>query len=117
MLDAHSTAMASNHPTLAMLLVRHAMPVRPLAGESSDIDRELSPEGMEQAKKLALTYADAGIAAIYSSPLRRAMQTAEPLANRLGIEIERVEDSGASAWCTDIEARLAAASSEIVAGF
>jgi 2,3-bisphosphoglycerate-dependent phosphoglycerate mutase len=84
--------MASNHPTLAMLLVRHAMPVRPRAGESSDVDRELSAEGIEQAKKLALTYADAGIAAIYSSPLRRAMRTVEPLASRLGIEIERVED-------------------------
>jgi len=51
------------------------------------IDEELAPEGRQQALELAQRLASSDIDVIYSSPLKRAVQTAEPLSERLGIPI------------------------------
>ncbi len=47
----------------------------------------LTERGWEQARAAAERLAGAGIAAIYASPLQRTMQTAEALAERMGVEI------------------------------
>jgi probable phosphoglycerate mutase len=47
----------------------------------------LNSVGLTQADKLAARILHAGIAAIYSSPLERALETAAPLARNLGLEI------------------------------
>lgn len=52
------------------------------------LDTPLSPLGEAQAQALASALADAGIARIISSPLRRCVDTAAPLAERLGIPVE-----------------------------
>lgn len=50
-------------------------------------DVPLTPRGHEQAQELADTLAGRAIGAIYSSDLRRALDTARPLAERLGLEL------------------------------
>ena len=73
---------------MELILVRHALPVR---RENSDgpADPELSPEGIEQARHFAGYMHLEHIDAIYSSPMRRAVQTAEPLAalKNLGVTL------------------------------
>ncbi len=52
-------------------------------------DVPLNDRGRAQAQAIARAYGDGvGIAAIYSSPLQRAVATATPLANALGLAIE-----------------------------
>jgi probable phosphoglycerate mutase len=52
------------------------------------LDTPLSPLGEAQAQALAQALAHSGIARIISSPLRRCVDTAAPLAERLGIPVE-----------------------------
>ena len=51
-------------------------------------DVPLSALGREQAEKLAATLGTRQIGTLYSSDLRRALETAEPLAERLGLPIQ-----------------------------
>jgi broad specificity phosphatase PhoE len=50
-------------------------------------DVPLSELGLRQAEAVAAAMAELPIEAVYSSPLRRAMQTAQPLADRLRLPI------------------------------
>ena len=66
----------------AIFLVRHAEDVR-----SKDVvDRPLTESGQRRATLLASVLKDAGISAIYTSSLQRAVKTAEPLAIASRIE-------------------------------
>jgi 2,3-bisphosphoglycerate-dependent phosphoglycerate mutase len=73
---------------MELLLIRHALPVRidPTPGQIAD--PELSPMGKAQAERLAQWLAGERIHAIYSSPQRRARETAAPLAAVHGLSIE-----------------------------
>jgi probable phosphoglycerate mutase len=53
------------------------------------LDLPLNAAGVEQALRVAEALADEPIAAIYSSDLARAVQTAMPLAQRKHLEIQR----------------------------
>ncbi len=72
------------------LLVRHAendyLSGGRIAGRAAGV--HLNARGREQAEKLAARLAGAGVARIFSSPLERALETAAPLAARLGLKIE-----------------------------
>ncbi len=71
------------------LFVRHALcdPVgQAIAGREPGV--HLNSSGRAQAAALATRLADLPISAIYSSPLERAQETAEPIASRLGLEVE-----------------------------
>lgn len=76
---------------MELLLVRHALPVRREVVDGS-ADPELSPEGLQQANRLADYLAAEEIASIYVSPLKRAVQTAALLAQRLGLSPVVVDD-------------------------
>lgn len=76
---------------MELLLIRHALPVRRELAEGI-ADPELSTTGLAQAEHLAEYLSSERIDALYSSPLRRAVQTAEPIARRLGHEIVVVDD-------------------------
>jgi probable phosphoglycerate mutase len=68
-----------------LLLIRHALPVR-IDGGDGPADPELSATGHEQAAALGEWLAGEQIDAIWVSPMRRARQTAAPLAAALGLE-------------------------------
>jgi 2,3-bisphosphoglycerate-dependent phosphoglycerate mutase len=61
--------------------------------QQGDYDAQyLSELGRRQAEALAERLADTRFDAIYTSPLRRTRQTAEPLSKRLGLLPETVDD-------------------------
>jgi probable phosphoglycerate mutase len=66
-----------------LLLVRHALPQK-VELDSGPADPELAPEGWKQAGRLAAWLASEPLDVVYTSPLRRAVQTAEPLAEVIG---------------------------------
>jgi probable phosphoglycerate mutase len=70
---------------MELLLIRHARPLRAHGGEGP-ADPALSPLGVRQADALADWLATEHIDALYTSPLRRAQETAAPLAARIGRE-------------------------------
>jgi probable phosphoglycerate mutase len=63
---------------MQLLLVRHALPLRSEPGQGSDPD--LSEEGFKQVARLPQALARYPISRVVSSPQRRAIQTAEPVA-------------------------------------
>jgi alpha-ribazole phosphatase len=70
-----------------VVLVRHAATEESGRGRCyGRLDVELSPRGLRQAQALATELADLPLAAVYSSPLARALDTARPLAAAQGLE-------------------------------
>lgn len=72
-----------------ILLIRHATNDwvgERLAGRTPGV--HLNDAGRQQALALADRLAHVSIHAIYSSPLDRAIETAEPLASRLGLTVQ-----------------------------
>jgi len=71
-----------------LLLIRHALPLRSEHGEGSDPD--LSDQGFAQVQRLPAALARFPITRVLSSPQRRAVQTAEPVAaaRELAVEID-----------------------------
>ena len=76
---------------MELILVRHGLPLRREVVEGP-ADPELSIEGHDQSARLASYLATESIDAIYSSPMKRAVQTAEPLAQTTGLPISIVDD-------------------------
>lgn len=66
--------------------MRHALPLR-VAVESGAADPALSEQGHQQASFLAEYLSSETFDAVYSSPLRRAIQTAQPVIERSGHEL------------------------------
>ena len=78
-----------------LLLIRHAMTAmvdRAISGWMPGV--HLNETGRVQALELAERLAQAPLAAIYSSPLERALETAEPLAERIGLKIQVRDEAG-----------------------
>jgi alpha-ribazole phosphatase/probable phosphoglycerate mutase len=70
-----------------VILVRHAEPHEEVHGlVYGRLDPSLSVRGVVQARELAATLASEPIAAIYSSPKRRALETAAPLGEPVVVE-------------------------------
>jgi probable phosphoglycerate mutase len=88
---------------MELLLIRHARPLR-VEGVDGPADPGLSPLGRRQADALAAWLAPEGIGAVYASPLRRATETAAPLAHVLGLEV--VIDAGLSEYDADASAYI-----------
>ena len=70
---------------MEIVFVRHGLPVR-IELETGIADPELAAEGHEQASKMAAYLGVEDVEAVYVSPLRRALETARPLCNVLGLE-------------------------------
>lgn len=71
------------------LLVRHGhndMIGERLAGRLPDV--HLNQEGVEQAKRLASEFESLPIKAVYASPLERAVETAQPIADAHELPVE-----------------------------
>jgi probable phosphomutase (TIGR03848 family) len=80
---------------MGLLLIRHALNDwvgERLAGWTPGV--HLNEEGLAQASDLARRLAAMPLAAIYCSPLERALETAEPLAESHGLAVQVGEDLG-----------------------
>jgi len=78
-----------------LLLVRHAAPVDAARGRCyGRLDVGLSPDGQAQAAGLVRALDGVQLAAIVSSPARRAVDTALPLAEPRGLEVEVLDGLG-----------------------
>jgi probable phosphoglycerate mutase len=78
-----------------LILIRHGhtdWADKKLAGWLPDV--HLSDLGQKQAEELPARLAALDIAAIYSSPLERTLETAQPLARARGLRIHRMTDLG-----------------------
>jgi probable phosphoglycerate mutase len=86
--DVGSNHTVEIHKTMTrFLLIRHAITDavgKHLSGRTAGV--HLNDEGLAQAQELAHRLAVLPLKAIYCSPLERARQTAEPIANVLQIE-------------------------------
>ena len=82
------------HTTTYLLLMRHGendwVGTNRLAGRTSGV--HLNEKGRQQAEALADLLSQQPIAAVYSSPLVRCVETAEPLATRLNLPLQ--EEAG-----------------------
>lgn len=80
------------HGATELLLIRHGdaeHPAEKVEGEIRDIDLPLTHRGRSQAQRLGARLADRGVDAVYASPLKRAMQTAEAIAERVSHPIHQ----------------------------
>ena len=68
-------------------IVRHSDPPSTLNLDEILDETPLSESGQQRAKMLAERLKDAGVTAIYATQARRTVETAEPLAKTLGLEI------------------------------
>jgi probable phosphomutase (TIGR03848 family) len=78
-----------------LILIRHGhtdSADKKLTGWLPDV--HLNETGQKQAQELPARLARVEIAAIYSSPLERTLETAQPLAKARGLRIHRVNDLG-----------------------
>ncbi len=78
---ARAAAQTPPEPT-TIFLVRHAE-----RAADDPQDPGLTPAGRERAQLLARILADAGLTAVYSTPFRRTMDTARPVARAAGLDI------------------------------
>ena len=77
-----------------VLLVRHALPE-----PDGTMDPGLGAEGRVQAQGLSEHLVGEPIDAVFASHLKRAVQTAQPLADRLGLPV--VQDEGLREWVSN----------------
>ena len=74
---------------MEIVLVRHALPVRiDATPDGTPADPGLAELGVEQAHRIADALRHDKIDALYTSPSRRAVETAAPLSAALGLEPE-----------------------------
>ena len=77
---------------MEIVLVRHALPVRVDASpDGGTADPGLSDRGQQQSHRVLQALAGEDVAAVYSSPLARARETAAPLADALGLAVQVVD--------------------------
>ncbi len=75
-----------------LFLVRHGTTIWHAANRYAGVsDVALDPRGYTQAERLASWASEAGLAAVWSSPLSRARETAAPAARAAGLELRTDE--------------------------
>lgn len=74
--------------TMELLLVRHAKALPRHRWDGRDVDRPLSDRGLRQAAELARRYASRPVAAVFSSPSLRCVDTVVPLAETCGLTVK-----------------------------
>lgn len=75
--------------SLRLHFLRHGeTPYSQTGGYCGDLDPDLTPEGMDMAKAFAAAYRDVPWAAVYVSPMKRTIATAQPLCEAIGMEMQ-----------------------------
>ncbi len=101
------------NPTTRLILIRHGETDWNVEGRyQGQADPPLNPKGIEQARRLAQILKDKGIDVIYSSPLKRAWQTAQIIAQVIDAPVypePRLMEINQGEWeglhVTEIQAR------------
>ena len=75
---------------MRLILIRHGRPDED--DTEAPHDPPLNADGWRQARAAARLLETEGVTGIVASPLQRARQTAEPLAERLGLSIEMIDN-------------------------
>ncbi len=83
---------------MELLIVRHALPLKVIVEEGAANPR-LDELGHRQADALAEYLAAEGIDAVWSSPMARARETAQPLLDRTGLDVS--VDNDLAEWDRD----------------
>ena len=73
---------------MELLLIRHGLPERVVNEDGTPADPPLSAKGRDQAERVARWLEGVSIDRLYSSPLLRARETAQPLATLRGLAVE-----------------------------
>lgn len=81
------TALAPSEFTTHLLLIRHGRSQDLVPGSDESLDPPLSDTGHAQAAKLAERLAPMKLDAVYASDLKRAVDTAAPLAQQRKLEV------------------------------
>ena len=77
---------------LIIYFLRHGETTASLTGGyCGTLDPELTPEGYQMAEDFAAAYKSSSWAAIFSSPQRRAVATAKPLCEAVGVRMQLKE--------------------------
>lgn len=76
---------------MELIIVRHALPESEKR-DDGPADPPLSLLGLQQAEATADLLATEGVDHVVTSTMQRAIQTGQPLADRLGLTPERLED-------------------------
>jgi phosphohistidine phosphatase len=97
--------------TIELHLLRHAHAGDPMKWKGSDFDRPLSAKGRAQAERLGGLLAQVGFEtdAILTSPKVRARETAELVADRLGVGVVPEDRLAETVTLADLEEILTAA--------
>lgn len=73
---------------MELILIRHGLPEKVVNEDGAPADPPLSDRGHQQAALMADWMQREQIDRLYSSPMQRAYQTAEPLSSLIDLEIE-----------------------------
>ena len=84
-----------------VILIRHAEKNI----EPNNPDPDLSPAGQARAQEIVRMFGDAGINAIYATQYKRTQQTVKPLADKLGLPVNRVNSKSTSDLVAQIRAQ------------
>lgn len=75
--------------SLTLYFLRHGETTYSKAGAyCGEVDPELTPDGVRMAKAFAEAYRLVAWTAVYVSPMRRTVATAQPLCDALGVKME-----------------------------
>ena len=97
----------------SILLVRHATAGKRDKWDGDDRRRPLDGRGRRQAAELAEILSDYPVKRILSSPFARCIQSVEPLGERLGLEIEAVDELAEGATAGDVHRLMESLSGEL----
>jgi broad specificity phosphatase PhoE len=89
---------------MTLILVRHAEKAI-VPPENKDPD--LSPAGQARALELVRMFGDSGITAIYATQYKRTQQSVKPLADKLGLTVNKVEAKQTAELVKQIRSRNA----------
>jgi broad specificity phosphatase PhoE len=88
-------------PVTTVILVRHTEK----NVEPGNPDPDLSPAGQARAQELARMFGDSGINAIYATQYKRTQESVKPLADRLGLPVNRIDAKNTNDLVAQIHAQ------------
>ncbi|RIL05609.1 MAG: hypothetical protein DCC71_09805 [Proteobacteria bacterium] len=106
-------------PALRVFVIRHSyawknVPAaqRPKPMSAAELDA-LTPDGVARAEKIGASLKGSGVAAVHSSPARRAQQTAAAIAQQLGLAEGPIVDDAFRTLDTGTDRRAASGSARM----